>query len=163
VIRDELALVVLCDDCGTLLPGAAGEPARFADRLAAIAAIDTATSGGGWARRLDGRLLCGGCANESLCLLDGHDFRDRTRRSVDGGFIEDGSFGWRWCACDRSIPSHADAPADPAGGEGCGMVWRLCGRCDHIEELHVTDAPDLRWYPNDTVISASAGLGGVSV
>lgn len=45
------------------------------------------------------------------------------------------------CACDRSIPAHADAPPDPAGGEGCGMAWRLCRRCDHIDERHLTD-PD---------------------
>ena len=45
------------------------------------------------------------------------------------------------CACDRSIPAHADAPPDPAGGDGCGMTWRLCGRCDHIDEHHITDPP----------------------
>jgi hypothetical protein len=77
---------------------------------------------------------------ESLCLvLQGHDFRDQARMLPDGTYAEDGSYGWRACACGRSIPEHADAPADPAGGEGCGMVWRLCGRCDHLEERHVTE------------------------
>lgn len=80
--------------------------------------------------------------SEALCLEQGHDFRDRARRRPDGSYVEDGSYGWRACACGRSLPEHVDAPPDPAGGEGCGMVWRLCGRCDHIEERHVTEA---RW------------------
>jgi hypothetical protein len=77
----------------------------------------------------------------ALCRELGHDFRDRARPGPYGGYREDGSYGWRMCACDRSIPEHANAPADPAGGDGCGMVWRLCGRggCDHIEERHVTE------------------------
>jgi hypothetical protein len=77
--------------------------------------------------------------NEALCLEQGHDFRDRARRGADGSCAEDGTYGWRVCACGRSLPEHAEAPADPAGGEGCGMEWRLCGRCNHIEERHVTE------------------------
>ena len=45
---------------------------------------------------------------------------------------------WRVCACTRSIPAHADR-ADPAGGPGCGMVWRVCEGCEHIDEHHVTE------------------------
>ena len=76
----------------------------------------------------EGRLLCPPCAAAQTCTDRGHDYG--------------GPGGWRMCACDRSIPSHADAPPDPAGGDGCGMTWRLCGRCDHIDEHPITDRPD---------------------
>jgi hypothetical protein len=78
--------------------------------------------------------------HQSLCQsLGSHDFRDQARMLPDGTYAEDGTYGWRACACGRSIPEHADAPPDPADGEGCGMVWRLCGRCDHLEERHATE------------------------
>jgi hypothetical protein len=98
--------------------------------------------------------------DEALCLLHGHDYRDRVRRGPDGSFVEDGSYGWRACACGRSLPEHADAPADPAGGDGCGMVWRLCGRCDHIEELHVTD--DQSTYEPAGAAWPPGDVGGMS-
>jgi hypothetical protein len=47
--------------------------------------------------------------------------------------------GWRMCACGRSLPGHADFPADPAGGDGCGMTWRVCARCDFVDEHHITE------------------------
>lgn len=47
--------------------------------------------------------------------------------------------GWRMCACGRSLPDHADTAPDPAGGNGCGMTWRVCSRCEHIDEHHVTE------------------------
>jgi hypothetical protein len=62
-----------------------------------------------------------------LCLTDGHDL------AADG---------WRLCACGRSLPNHADALPDPAGGDGCGMTWRVCGRCEHIDEHHITEHRD---------------------
>ena len=59
-----------------------------------------------------------------LCVTRGHDLADD---------------GWRMCACGRSLPDHADASPDPAGGDGCGMTWRVCSRCEHIDEHHITD------------------------
>ena len=50
--------------------------------------------------------------------------------------------GWRMCACGRSLPDHADTAADPAGGQGCGMTWRVCSRCDFVDEHHVTEHDD---------------------
>ncbi len=148
MIRTEIQIVVLCDHCETGLTSdpdtSAGVPAVFADRLSALAAIDAAVRFGGWARRLGGRLLCPTCADRAWCLVHGHDYRDQHIPGPDGGtFREDGTYGWRVCGCERSIPAHADA-VDPAGGAGCGMVWRLCGRCDHIDEHHATqhDATD---------------------
>jgi NTP pyrophosphatase (non-canonical NTP hydrolase) len=47
--------------------------------------------------------------------------------------------GWRMCACGRSLPGHADTPPDPAGGEGCGMTWRVCAACEFIDEHHITE------------------------
>ena len=46
---------------------------------------------------------------------------------------------WRACACGRSIPSHADANPDPAGGDGCGMAWRHTEDRNEIEERHLTE------------------------
>lgn len=37
------------------------------------------------------------------------------------------------------MPAHRDSPPDPAGGPGCGMVWRVCADCAHVDEHHVTD------------------------
>jgi hypothetical protein len=62
-----------------------------------------------------------------LCLTRGHDL------AADG---------WRLCACGRSLPDHADTAPDPAGGDGCGMTWRVCSRCEHIDEHHVTEHDD---------------------
>jgi hypothetical protein len=62
-----------------------------------------------------------------LCVTRGHDL------AADG---------WRVCACGRSLPDHADTAPDPAGGDGCGMTWRVCSRYDHIDEHHVTEHDD---------------------
>jgi len=59
-----------------------------------------------------------------ICLMCGHTY---------------GPDAWRACDCGRSLPSHADTAPDPAGGHGCGMAWRICGRCDHIDEHHITE------------------------
>jgi hypothetical protein len=127
VISATISVTVTCDTCGHGLTGDPArpvdpEPAVFPDRPAALAALSAAP---GWARRLEGRLLCPRCASRALCLRNGHDYGDPE--------------SWRVCACDRSLPRHVDAPGDPTGGSGCGMEWRLCGRCDHIDERHVTD------------------------
>lgn len=61
------------------------------------------------------------------------------RRCVSAGHVYGGPGGWRACACERAIPAHADTALDPAGGPGCGMVWRVCARCSHIDEHHITD------------------------
>lgn len=58
---------------------------------------------------------------------------------VTGGHRYGGPGGWRACACGRAMPGHAAAPLDPAGGPGCGMVWRVCADCAHIDEHHLTD------------------------
>jgi NTP pyrophosphatase (non-canonical NTP hydrolase) len=50
--------------------------------------------------------------------------------------------GWRMCACGRSLPDHADTPPDPVGGDGCGMTWRACSRCEFVDEHHVTEHDD---------------------
>ncbi len=50
-----------------------------------------------------------------------------------------GRDAWRMCACGRSRPAHAGTAPDPAGGDGCGMTWRVCGRCGHITEHHITE------------------------
>ena len=86
----------------------------------------------------DDRALCPGCENSpcpdagfcadlspaDLCAIAGHDV------AADG---------WRMCACARTLPGHADTPPDPAGGDGCGMTWRLCARCDDVDEHHITE------------------------
>lgn len=59
-----------------------------------------------------------------LCASHGHDL------AADG---------WRMCACARSLPAHVDTAPDPAGDGGCGMTWRVCARCAHIDEHHITD------------------------
>lgn len=63
-------------------------------------------------------------------------------RCVTGGHVYGGPGGWRACACGRAIPAHDATPPDPAGGPGCGMVWRVCARCAHVEEHHVLDHDD---------------------
>jgi hypothetical protein len=80
--------------------------------------------------------LCASCAARAMCARYGHVYTDPRR---GGG--EDGTGGWRACACDRRIREHADTHPDPAGGPGCGMQYRLCARCDHIDERHITDHP----------------------
>ena len=131
MIRSELYVRVECDRCTDGLTddhnAPTGRPVSFLNRSTALAALAEALTGGGWVRMFDGRLLCPACTAEQTCHDHGHDY------SPDG---------WRMCACDRSLPGHADAPPDPAGGGGCGMTWRLCGRCDHIDEHHITDPPD---------------------
>ena len=128
MIRQTLHITVGCDGCTDGLTGdpddLTGVPVLFTDRRAALRALALALDTGGWVRMFDGRLLCAGCAARRTCADRGH------------GYEPD---GWRMCACDRSLPSHATAAPDPAGGDGCGMRWRLCGRCDHIDEHHVTD------------------------
>ena len=58
---------------------------------------------------------------------------------LTGGHVYGGPGGWRVCACDRGLPAHVDTPPDPAGGPGCGMVWRVCADCAHVDEHHITD------------------------
>ena len=129
MIRSELHVTVECDRCTDGLTDdhdrSTGRPTSFLNRPTALAALAAALTSGGWVRLFDGRLLCPTCAAEQTCRDRGHEYaRD----------------GWRMCACRRSIPAHADALPDPAGGDGCGITWRLCGRCDHIDEHHVTDS-----------------------
>lgn len=71
----------------------------------------------------------------ATCLVLGHDFSD-----VDGR-PEDGTYGWRACACNGSLPAHSWGD-DPADGRGCGMAWRLCRFCDHIDEIPLTELND---------------------
>lgn len=94
-----------------------------------------------YAEETHNRNLCPGCESSpcsdadfcadlgpaDLCALGGHDL------AADG---------WRMCACGRSLPDHADTAPDPAGGQGCGMTWRLCSRCDFIDEHHITEHDD---------------------
>jgi hypothetical protein len=117
-------VTVACDGCAVELaePGTAA-PQRFGDGNAAMWAAQQSH----WIQRLSGRLLCTECADRQRCRSFGHDYG--------------GPGSWRMCACERSIPSHAETDPDPAGGDGCGMQWRLCGRCDRIDERHVIDAP----------------------
>ena len=150
MIRTEIQIIVRCDRCETGMTGdadrPAGAPAVFGDRVAALSGIEAATAHHGWARRLEGRLLCPICADRAWCLMRGHEFRD-VHDHGPHGTGEDGTGGWRPCACDRSIPAHAHARPDPAGGPGCGMAWRLCGRCDHVDERHVTESTDHEVQP----------------
>lgn len=46
------------------------------------------------------------------------------------------------CGCEGSLWEHLTCEPwqDPASWEGCGWEWRLCRRCDHIEDRHVTAA-----------------------
>lgn len=130
MIRTTVNVAVHCDACNhSLTPG-------FGDRIAALVAVDDAVTYDGWARR-NGRLLCPLCTARAICAFHGHEFRNCTDYGPYGTG-EDGTGGWRYCACDRSIPAHRDLEPDPAGGPGCGMAWRLCGSCDHIDEQHVT-------------------------
>jgi hypothetical protein len=130
MIRSELHVMVECDRCTDGLTAdhdrPTGRPTAFLNRPTALAALGAALTSGGWVRLFDGRLLCPACAAEQTCRDCGHDY------AVDG---------WRMCACDRSIPTHTFAPPDPARGDGCGIAWRLCGRCDHIDEHHITGIP----------------------
>ncbi len=130
MIRSELPVRVGCDRCIDGLTDdpdhPTGPPASFLNRATALAALDVALTGGGWVRLFDGRLLCPPCTAAQTCRDHGHDYAPD---------------GWRACACDRAIPAHLFAPPDPAGGDGCGWEWRLCGRCDHIDEHHITDTP----------------------
>jgi hypothetical protein len=74
----------------------------------------------------------------------------------------DGTSGWWACACDRSIPSHADTPPDPAGGDGCGMEWRPGGLGEHLQERHVTDtAPAICEHAAALRVAVGSGFGGV--
>jgi hypothetical protein len=134
VIRSELRITVGCDCCTAGLRAnpdePAGVPTVWSNRRAAMDAIATALFLGDWVRLFDSRLLCPACAAAQTCRDRGHDYAPDDERG-----------GWRMCACQRSIPAHADAPPDPAGGDGCGITWRLCGRCDHIDEHPITD-PD---------------------
>ena len=129
MIRSELHVMVECDRCTDGLTDdhdrSTGRPTSFLNRSTALAALAAALSSGGWVRMFDGRLLCPSCAAEQTCRDRGHDYAPD---------------GWRMCACDRSIPAHSFVSPDPAGGDGCGIEWRLCGRCDHIDEHHITDA-----------------------
>ena len=68
------------------------------------------------------------------CLLGGHDYSDPARP-------EDGTYGWRACACGGGLPAHSWG-ADPVDGNGCGMAWRLCHHCDHIDERPLTELRD---------------------
>ena len=125
----------MCDRCYDGLTDdhtdpAGAAPVWFAGRTAALDALGAALGTGGWVRLFSGELLCPACAAEQTCTDYGH------------AYAADDTRGWRMCACGRSIPAHACAPPDPAGGEGCGMTWRICGRCDHIDEHHITDHPD---------------------
>lgn len=151
MICTQIHITVSCDRCETGLTADPVTPATtpavvFPDRIAALAAIDTAVLLHGWARHLDGRLLCPRCADRAWCLAYGHEYRNMTDLGPHGTG-EDGTGGWLMCGCDRSIPSHTDTDPDPAGGPGCAMAWRLCGRCEHIDERHVTDPPRSREYP----------------
>jgi hypothetical protein len=119
-------VTVACDGCAVELAEPGGQvPLRFEDRGAALSAAEDAQ----WTRRLSGRLLCTECADRQRCQSFGHDYG--------------GPGSWRVCACERSIPEHAghEPWQDPATWEGCGWQWRLCGRCDHIDERHVTERP----------------------
>ena len=135
MIRQVLHVSVLCDRCYDGLTDdhtdpAGAAPVWFAGRTAALAALGAALGTGGWVRLFSGELLCPACAAEQTCTDYGHAYADDDTR------------GWRMCACGRSIPAHAFAPPDPAGGEGCGMTWRICGRCDHIDEHPITEHDD---------------------
>jgi hypothetical protein len=87
-----------------------------------------------------------------------------TGHAMIGHTDRDGAYGWRVCACDRSIPAHADTPPDPAGGEGCGIEWRPYGPGDHMQERHVTDtAPGSCEHAAALSVALGSGIGGVSV
>ncbi|MGQ0574463.1 MAG: hypothetical protein ACT4RN_09685, partial [Pseudonocardia sp.] len=138
MIRTQIHIVVLCDHCETGMTGdadaPAGTPAVFADRVSALAAIESAATVGGWARRLGGRLLCPRGADRAWCVIHAHDYRDAHEPGPNGGtFREDGTHGWRACGCGRSILGHIDA-VEPAGGPGGGGGWGVCGRGDHNDE-----------------------------
>jgi hypothetical protein len=119
-------VTVACDRCAIELaePGGAA-PQPFDDRRAAMWAAEQAQ----WVQRLSGRLLCTACADRQQCQSFGHDYG--------------GPGSWRVCACERSIPEHDghEPWQDPTSWEGCGWLWRLCGRCDHINERHVAARP----------------------
>jgi hypothetical protein len=117
------AVVAACDGCA-VEQREGGDEGRFETAEAALGAAERLS----WVRRLSGRLLCPVCADRQRCRSFGHDY-------------EPGS--WRVCACDRSIPEHDghEPWQDPSSWEGCGWLWRLCGRCDHIDERHVTARP----------------------
>lgn len=102
----------------------AEKSSRFDSLRAALWAAEQA----GWVRRLSGRLLCPACADRQNCRSFGHSYEPDS---------------WRVCACDRSLPAHDghEPWQDPNSWEGCGWSWRLCGRCDHIDERHITAGP----------------------
>src|SRR3954463_726824 len=83
----------------------------------------------------------------------GHSYRVVANCSTSGHSYG-GPGGWRACACSRSMPAHADTPPDPAGGPGCGMVWRGCPCCAHIAEHHITD------HDSDAELDNDGGLHG---
>ncbi|RTL64506.1 MAG: hypothetical protein EKK42_24900 [Pseudonocardiaceae bacterium] len=121
----EMATAV-CDGCGAeQLAG----PRRgwFASRDEALGAALSA----GWARRLSGRLLCPRCSDAAQCEAFGHDYGPDPGRAG------------RVCACEGSLYEHPghEPWQDPTAWDGCGWLWRLCGRCDHIDERHVTARP----------------------
>lgn len=115
------AVIAACDGCGAE-QDTGGDRGRFDDAHAALWAAEMAR----WVRRMSGRLLCPTCADVQRCKSFGHRFEPDA---------------WRLCACDRSIPAHdGNEPwQDPTTWDGCGWAWRLCGRCDHIDERHVAD------------------------
>lgn len=76
----------------------------------------------------------GAAARPALCTVEGHVWWPAAC--------------WLLCACTGSIPGHAERP-DPAGGPGCAMAWRQCGRCDHIAERPATELPDDNATDND--------------
>lgn len=75
------------------------------------------------------------------CLLFGHDYTDPARP-------EDGTYGWRACACAGTLPAHSWG-ADPVDGNGCGMAWRVCRHCDHIAELPLSELADTDEHDSD--------------
>ncbi|GAY12440.1 hypothetical protein [Pseudonocardia sp. N23] len=119
----EMATAV-CDGCSAeQLTG----PRRgwFASRGEALGAALAA----GWVRRLSGRLLCPRCSDAAQCEAFGHDYGPDPV--------------WRVCACEGSLYEHSghEPWQGPSAWDGCGWMWRLCGRCDHIDERHVTARP----------------------
>jgi hypothetical protein len=120
---------ITCDTCHHPLAEQHDTLTVFTDRAGAIATLHDSARDQGWTIGPDGQAACPTCTARATCALRGHDYGT----DLDGG--------WRLCACDRSIPAHADVPRSPLGRGACGMEWRVCRRCDHIDEHHVTDPP----------------------
>lgn len=115
-------ITVGCDGC----PAAFDVREEVRTPAAALAVARAA----GWGHRLSGRLLCPSCADRARCLRFGHDFGPDLART------------WRVCGCGGSLweNSTCEPWQDPGLWEGCGWERRLCRRCDHIEDRHVTAA-----------------------